>query len=91
MCANLPQGKQAEFSETNGLSGIDRATVQRFGGAELMVLEISMAEKLLTTAAGWKLSTLLHCLKNYEVDLDGILIEFTFSFHLLFMSSYCNL
>lgn len=55
-----------------------------------MVLEISMAEKLLTTAAGWKLPTLLHCLKNYEVDLDGILIEFTFSFHLLFMSSYYN-
>lgn len=90
MCANLPEGKQAEFSETNGLSGIDRATVQRFRGSELMVLEISVAEKYLT-AVGCKLPTPLHCLKNYEVGLDGILIEFTFSFHLLFMSSCCNL
>lgn len=68
MCANLPQGKQAEFSETNGLCGIDRATVQRFSRSELMVLEISVAEKYLT-AVGWKLPTSLHCLKNYEVDL----------------------
>lgn len=49
MCANLPQGKQTEFNETNGLRGIDRATVQKFRGSELMVLEISMAEKYLSS------------------------------------------
>ena len=49
-----------------------------------MVLEISMAEKWYLTAVGWKLPTSLHCLKNDEVDLDEVLIEFTFSFHLLF-------
>lgn len=35
-------------------------------------------------AAGWTLPASLHCLKNYEVGLDEVLIEFTFSFHLPF-------
>ena len=49
-----------------------------------MVLEVSVAEKWYLTAVGWKLPTSLHCLKNDEVDLDEVLIEFTFSVHLLF-------
>lgn len=58
MCVKLPQGKQAKLSETNGLCGIDRATVQRFRGSELMVLEISMAEKYLTIVEVAHLSSL---------------------------------
>lgn len=58
--------------------------MQRFRGSEVAVLEISMAEKWYLTAVGWKLPAPLYCLKNEEVGLDEVLIEFTFSFHLLF-------